>query len=80
MPSLHLPDLPDNVYEALAFRAFLLKRTPAQQAVIELREVFEGRAARREEIWRSISDRIAKDGVRKLDPRPEDLIREDRDR
>lgn len=41
MPSLQIRDMPEDVYEALAFRARLEHRSLAQQAVVELRRIPE---------------------------------------
>jgi plasmid stability protein len=80
MPSLQIRDLPDDVYQALAFRAEREHRSLAQQAVVELRRIPEliARERRRqvvEAIRRDLSEpRPA------LTPPPEDLVREDRER
>ena len=41
MPSLQIRDLPDDVYQSLAFRAEREHRSLAQQAVVELRRIPE---------------------------------------
>jgi plasmid stability protein len=39
MPSLQIRDLPDDLYQALSFRARQQHRSLAQQAVVELRRI-----------------------------------------
>jgi plasmid stability protein len=81
MPSLQIRDLPDDVYEALAFRAESEHRSLAQQAIVELRRIPELTArVRRLEILRDIKKTIETEPPTRLSPSPEDLIREDRDR
>src|ERR1700730_11815834 len=41
MPSLQIRDLPEDIYEALAFRAQAEHRSLAQQAIVELRRIPE---------------------------------------
>jgi plasmid stability protein len=81
MPSLQIRDLPEDVYEALSFRAEAEHRSLAQQAIVELRRIPELTAR---EQRRQILDRIQKQLDTETPPRlfadPADLIREDRDR
>jgi antitoxin FitA len=81
MRSLQIRDLPDDVYEALAYRAQAEHRSLAQQAIVELRRIPELTAReRRLRVLKEIKQEIAIEGTRHLDPAPEDLIREDRER
>ena len=81
MPSLQIRDMPEDVYEALAFRARSEHRSLAQQAVVELRRIPELLAReRRLDVLARLKKRIASEPPRRLPVAPEDLIREDRDR
>jgi len=81
MPSLQIRDLPDDVYEALAFRAQAEHRSLAQQAIVELRRIPELTAReRRLEILKKLKERIEKEPPHRPFRAPEDLIREDRER
>jgi len=81
MPSLQIRDLPDDVYEALSFRAQAEHRSLAQQAIVELRRIPELTARERR---LKILDELQK--IAETEPpfrpsrTPEDLIREDRER
>jgi plasmid stability protein len=81
MPSLQIRDLPEDVYEALAFRAEAEHRSLAQQAIVELRRIPEltGRE-RRLDILKEMKKRIAAEPALRLIPAAEDLVREDRER
>jgi hypothetical protein len=81
MPSLQIPDMPEDVFEALACRARLNHHSMAQQAVVELRRIPELVAReRRMEILESLKKRIASEPPARLPINPADLIREDRRR
>ena len=81
MPSLQIRDLPEDVYEALAFRAEAEHRSLAQQAIIELRRIPELTAReRRLEILKELKKKIATERPFQLLPAAEDLVREDRER
>jgi antitoxin FitA len=81
MPSLQIRDIPEEVYEALAFRARLEHRSLAQQAIVELRRIPELLAReRRLEVLHRLKERIASEPPRSLPISPADLIREDRRR
>lgn len=81
MPSLQIRDLPDDVYEALAYRAEAEHRSLAQQAIVELRRIPELTAReRRLEILKELRKRIETESPPTLSRAPEDLIREDRER
>jgi antitoxin FitA len=81
MPSLQIRDLPDDVYEALAFRAQAEHRSLAQQAIVELRRIPELTAReRRLEVLKELKKRIETEPSPILFRAPEDLIREDRER
>lgn len=81
MPSLQIRDLPEDIYEALAFRAQAEHRSLAQQAIVELRRIPELTAReRRLEILDRLRQRSETEPPRRLSRAPEDLIREDRER
>lgn len=81
MPSLQVRDLPQDVYDALAFRARNQNRSLAQQAVVELRRIPEvQQREQRRCILAELRDRVAVEPVRPFDPLPEDAVREDRER
>jgi antitoxin FitA len=81
MPSLQIRDLPEDVYEALAFRAESEHRSLAQQAIVELRRVPELTAReRRLEILKELKKGIAAEPPLRLIPAAEDLVHEDRER
>jgi antitoxin FitA len=80
MASLQILDLPDDVYEALSFRAQLKHRSLAEQAVVELRRISDLTAReRRLEILKELRARIEKEEPCQLSRAPEDLIGEDRE-
>jgi plasmid stability protein len=81
MPSLQIRDLPDDVYEALAYRAQAEHRSLAQQAIVELRRIPELTAReRRLDLLNELKKRIETEPPPTLSRAPEDLIREDRER
>jgi plasmid stability protein len=81
MASLQIRDLPDEVYEALAYRAKAEHRSLAQQAIVELRRIPELTAReRRLAILRDLKQRIETEPQRRFSRTPEDMIREDRER
>jgi plasmid stability protein len=80
MPSLQIRDLPDDVYQALALRAEREHRSLAQQAIVELRRIPELMAQdRRRRVIAHIAESLPTSG-QVLDPSPETLVREDRER
>lgn len=81
MPSLQIRNLPDDLYQTLAFRAEQAHRSLAQQALIELRSATGNAIIRpRERILEAISQDIADLGTQIPPSPPEKLIREDRER
>ena len=81
MPSLQIRNLPDDVYQLLAFRAERAHRSLAQQAIIELRtNSGETPGIRRRKILIEIRESLEKSKRQPLFARPEDLIRDDRER
>ncbi len=81
MPSLQIRDVPEDVFEALAFRAQAEHRSLAQQAIVELRRIPELTAReRRLEVLKELKKRIETEPQRRLSPSPEDLLRQDRER
>ena len=81
MPSLQIRDLPEDVYEALAFRAQVEHRSLAQQAIVELRRIPELTAReRRLGLLNELRKRMDAGPGPHLSRPPEDLIREDRER
>jgi len=81
MASLQIRNLPDELYQTLAFRAEQAHRSLAQQALIELLKATGSvNAGQRERILDAISQDIAGLGTRTPIAPPEKLLREDRDR
>ncbi|MEA2562682.1 MAG: antitoxin FitA [Acidobacteriota bacterium] len=81
MASLQIRNLPDDVYEALSFRAQAEHRSVAEQAIVELRRLPEFTAReRRLEILKELRTKIEKEEPCRLSRAPENLIREDRER
>jgi len=81
MASLQIRELPDDIYEALVRRARAEGRSLAQQAVTELRRLPEVEArGRRQATVDRLLDRLETTPGKSLDPVPEELIREDRER
>jgi len=80
MPSLQIRDMPDDLYQALSFRARQEHRSLTQQAVTELRRVPALTAGERRKVVvaRIRSTLQQPDGA--LSPLPEALVREDRER
>ncbi len=83
MSTLQIRQMPEDVYQALAFRADRAHRSLAQQAVIELRQLPELEASQRRQ---QLLSKIEVELVNKanagatLSKTPEALQREDRDR
>jgi plasmid stability protein len=80
MPSLQIRDLPEDIYEALSFRAASEHRSLTQQALADLTQVVKSRQTdvRKKllaSIRRDISNKELADVLL-----PENLIREDRSR
>lgn len=81
MRTLQIRNLPEDVYQALAFRAERAQRSLAQQALVELRgEAQESPQARRQRILDAIRLSLGSGAARQVDPFPEALIRNDRER
>jgi plasmid stability protein len=82
MPSLQIRNLPDDVYQSLAFRAEQAHRSLAQQAIVELRKAIKGTSPNphRNQVLKDIKRSMEKHTPKPLSARPEDLIRQDRDR
>ena len=79
MPSLQIRELPEDVYEALSYRAKQAGRSLAQQAVIELRKMTQsGSRTRRQQVIDELLSRLRRDTTGW--PSPEELIRRDRER
>lgn len=81
MPLLQVRDMPEDLYEKLAFIAKAENRSIAQETIVLLRQALnltQERMARRKQVLEEIS----KLKLNKTDqfPDPADLIREDRDR
>lgn len=80
MPSLQIRDLPDDVYEALAYRAEREGRSLAQQALHELRRLTARRdPGSRQALLARLAGRPAPSAPGGL-PTPEELVRQDRER
>ena len=82
MPSLQIRNLPDDVYQSLAFRAEQEHRSLAQQAIVELRKTTTEtvRGQRRKQVLEDLKRAIKEQNHLRLSAPPEDLIRDDRDR
>ncbi len=79
MPSLQIRELPEDVYEALSYRAKQAGRSLAQQAVVELRRLTQGGdRSRRQQVLDEIAARPRRDTTGW--PSPEEMIRRDRER
>ena len=80
MPSLQIRDLPEDIYEALSFRAASEHRSLTQQALADLTQVVKSKQAdTRKQLLASIRQELSnKAPAEKL--LPEILIREDRSR
>lgn len=80
MPSLQIRNLPDDVYQALAFRAERAQRSLAQQALVDLRAAAADQApSGRRRILEAIKRSLPSTPTA-IAPWPEDLIRDDRER
>ena len=79
MPTLQIRNLPDDVYQALAFRAERAQRSLAQQALVELRGKAPEQSRTRQRVLTEIKRNLA-EMVSPAEPSPEALIREDRGR
>ncbi len=96
MPSLQIRDLPDDLYQALSFRAHQEHRSLVQQAVAELRRIPALTAGeRRQAVIAHIRATlrqpdgspgpapkalVREDRQRHVSPAPETLVRKDRER
>ncbi len=81
MPSLQIRNIPDDLYQTLAFRAERAHRSLAQQAIIELREATGcANSKHRNQILERITLHVEMQGVQTLSSPPEKLLREDRER
>ena len=81
MPSLHIRNLPQDLYQTLSFRAEQAHRSLAQQALIELRRATGGaNTGQRERVLEAISQDIAGMGTRTLHAPPEGMLRAGRNR
>ena len=81
MPSLHIRNLPEDLYQTLSFRAEQAHRSLAQQALFELRRATGGaNTGQRERILEAISQGIAGMGARTLRVPPEGMLRAGRNR
>jgi len=80
MPSLQIRALPDDIYQALVFRARQEHRSLAQQVVAELGRIpVLTTGQRRRAVIARIRASLQKPEAA-LSPLPEALVREDRDR
>ncbi len=80
MPSLQIRDLPEDIYEALSFRAACEHRSLTQQALADLTQVVKNRQA---DIRKKLLASIRQDISNKAPTEellPEKLIRKDRSR
>ncbi len=82
MSTLQIRQVPEDVYQALAFRADREQRSLAQQAIVELRKMPEllARQRRLETLDHILADINSRQGASGYSVAPEELVREDRDR
>ncbi len=81
MTSLQIRNLPDDLYQALSYRAARAHRSLAQQTVVELREAIGHHGAtQRHQVLSRIQQDIQENGVHKPALAPERMLREDRER
>jgi plasmid stability protein len=80
MPSLQIRDLPDDLYQALAYRARQEHRSLAQQAIAELRRIPALTGGERRKAVTARIRATLQEHEAALSPSPEDLVREDRER
>lgn len=80
MPTLQIRNVPDDVYQALAFRAERAQRSLAQQALVELRGAGAGEEGGRRASLLAAIKRSLPAAPAALNPRPEELLRSDRER
>ena len=80
MPSLQISGLPEDIYEALRFRAASEHRSLTQQALADLTQVIKSRQTdTRKKLLASIRQEISNKAPAE-EPLPENIIREDRSR
>lgn len=79
MATLQIRNLPDDVYQALAFRAERAQRSLAQQALVELRGKTAEQSQTRQRVLTEIKRNLT-EMFTPAEPSPEALIREDRGR
>lgn len=81
MATLQIREVPEEVYEALALRARIQRRSLAQQAVVELARMPEVLARRRRlAVIEQLRDRIQSTPPRRTRPSVVSLVRADRRR
>ena len=81
MSSLQIRKLPDDIYQLLAFRAERAHRNLAQQAIFELRKAAGNEiGGKRRQVLNEIRNSLGESKSKPVSQRPEDLIREDRER
>lgn len=82
MSTLQIRHLPEDVFQALAFRADKEHRSLAQQAIVELRKLpeIEARKRRLQTLQDIESELTGAHTEHVLSVEPEALLREDRDR
>jgi len=80
MPSLQIRDLPDELYEALSFRAASEHRSLTQQALADLMQIVKGgQVDARKRLLANIRQEI-RAGTLAEELLPENLVRDDRSR
>jgi len=80
MSSLQIRDMPDDLYQALTFRARREHRSLVQQAVVELRRIPALTAGERRKAVVARIRATLQQSDAPLSPEPETLVREDRER
>jgi hypothetical protein len=81
MPSLHIHDCPEPLHQLLQLRARWHHRSLSQQALVDLQQACGGDPRdRRQQALKTLQALAEQQPLRRFDPSPEELIRQDRDR
>lgn len=78
MATLHVRDVPDDVYTKLRELAETENRSPSQEAVVLLKRAVELEGSNRERRRRIVKS-LRENGPVGVTPEPEELVRSDRD-
>ena len=81
MPSLQIRDCPEPLHQLLQLRARRHHRSLSQQALVDLQQACGGDPReRRLQALNALQALAEQQPLRRFDPSPEELIRQDRDR